>query len=132
MITAVLKAYSPQDNPDRAFFALTFSGTYGAAAGTGDTLNLAPISSANPGGFTDPNSLYSKSMAINPEVPPGSFSEQLLGGCLQAYLGATPAAMVARCFAANGNELAQNVAYPAAFLNGQVILEVLLPERLFS
>jgi hypothetical protein len=133
MISAALQAYSPQNNPDRMFLALSFSGNYGAGGGAGDTLNITPYqSSGNTTGFTDPKNIFAKSIAVNPDVPPGVFAENLVGGYVQAYLGATPETAVLRCFNANGTELTQGAAYPAGFLAGLVILEVLLPERTYS
>ena len=132
MISLALASYSPQDNPDRMFLTATFSGNYGVNGGVGDTLNLTPVQQgSNPNGVTDPKGIYGLSINGLPDVPPGNFSESLAGGTVQPALGATLATCVLRCFAANGNELAQGAAYPppANFLAGQVTLEILMPTR---
>lgn len=128
-----LVGHSPQNNPDRLFFQATFSGDYGVAGGTGDTLNLAPYASgSNPTGFTDPQLDYGEGLNALPKIPPSSFAENLVGGYTEAYLGATLETCILRCFAAGGVELTQGAAYPANYLAGKVFLEVLIPVRIAS
>ena len=130
MITLQLVGANPVSNPDRFVFQATFSGTYGANGGVGDALNLTPFqSSSNTTGFTDPYELLGEELVANPAVPPGVFAEQLAGGYVQAYLGSSLNNAYLRCYAANGTELTQGAAYPANFLSGQAVLEILLPLR---
>lgn len=129
-INLQLVGYSPSDdNPSEMILKATFVGNYGNVGGTGDAINLTPYApGTNASGFTDPNGLFAKAITTNPDYPPASI-DNLAGAYTQAYLGATPSAAILRCFAANGTELNQGGAYPAAFLNGVTYLKVPLPER---
>lgn len=143
MINLALDATSPQSNPDRLRFIATFAGNYGVQ-GAGDLLNLAPaVSGQNAGGFTNPKMLELPDLPVGYTEAPAVIAENLGGYYVQLTpIGAAAGAAngvaktVApvhgfglRVFAPGGGELASNAAYPAAVLNGNVIIEALLPQN---
>lgn len=128
MLTQAVKGRSPANNPDSILVTVGFAGNYGVL-GTGDALNLTPVSGANPGGLTDPNALGVPLPDRPLTLPPAVKSENIGGYYVQPTLGSTLQNCTLRIYAPGGGELASNSAYPAALLTGSVLLQIYLPQE---
>lgn len=116
--TAIQK-YTSQFSPQFALVKVTRSGNYVAG---GDTVNL------NSSALTDPNGIgvLGYPLAV-PKTPIAVDSEYDDGYYAQVVAGATLATFKIQYFTSEGNELAAG-AYPAAILNGTIVLRVPLSD----
>lgn len=114
-----IQRYTPRMNPDFALVKVARTGNYTTG---GDTVNL------NPGTWTDPNGvgLLGQPLAVT-KTPVAVDSEADVGYYAQIVAGATLATFKIQYFASEGAELAQ-AAYPAAILNGSLVLRIPLTD----
>lgn len=129
---------SPASNPDKVTLQLTFSGNYVSP----EPLNLAPYDAGNnPGGVTNPLLLELPSMPLGLSQAPSVLAEDIGGYYVQldplVPSGETngvqnslklDGGVSLKIYSSEGNELAAG-AYPAALLDGSVLLEMVLPKN---
>jgi hypothetical protein len=135
MISLSIVGRSPGVNPDSILVKGTFSGNTGVQ-GTGDLLNLAPVSGANPNGMTDPLGI-----GLYPDRPltmaPVLEAEDIGGYYVQPHLGTTLLNNALRMYSPGGGEVASTTAYSglaatnpggAQPSTGSVLLKIYLPQ----
>jgi len=135
MLTASLLGRAPANNPAEIFLKIAFSGNAGVL-GTGDALDLTPVSGANANGITDPGGLGGPFPCIPLTIPPCVEVESLGGYYVQPTLGSTLLNCALRMFAPGGTEVLSNTAYNTLAIAGgnvasigYVILKIMLPQE---
>jgi hypothetical protein len=114
---SILKYVPTIGSPDYALVKVTPSGNYVTAVG-GDALNL------NPSALTDPNGVGLLGQPLSqPTEPPSIEGEALAGYYAQLVPGATLDANKITFWVSEAGELGSG-AYPAAILNGTLVVKV--------
>jgi hypothetical protein len=121
--TIQLVGRGPASNPDTLLFKVSYSGNYAGP----ELLNLAPVSGANPHGFTDPNLLGPPYLDTPPKIS-AEGTDDLGGAYTEFHLGTTLQNSALHVYSAGGTEATTGQPLPAGVLAGSTLLTVRIPQ----